>query len=108
MKNRIQEGDVLALTTPSGGVTSGQAILVGVILAIAVADYAQTVVGQYYVRGVFSVPKLSTDVVAEGVILYWDDTNKRLTVTASGNTKVGYATAAAGNGATTANILLGA
>lgn len=108
MKVEVQKGDVLSLTTPQGGVTSGQAILVGAILAIALADYAATVVGQYYVRGVHTVAKLSTDVVAEGVALYWDDTNKRLTVTASGNTKVGYAAAAAGNPSSTCNILLGA
>lgn len=108
MKNYVQEGKTLAFTTPTGGVTSGQAILVGVLLAIAVADYAETVVGQYAVRGVFSIVKVTTDVIAEGVALYWDDTAKKLTVTASGNTKVGYATAAAGNGATTVNILLGA
>ncbi len=78
------------------------------MLAVAVADYAQTVVGQYCVRGVFSITKLSTDVVAEGVALYWDSTNSRLTVTAADNTKVGYAASAAGNGATTVNILLGA
>ncbi len=108
MKNFVQEGNVIAFTTPSGGVTSGQAKLFGAILGVAVADYAETTIGQYTVRGVFTLPKLSTDVVAEGAMLYWDSTNSRLTVTASGNTKVGYASSAAGNGATTVNILLGA
>lgn len=108
MRNKIQEGNVLALTTPTGGVSSGQAKLFGALLGVAVADYAETVVGQYAVRGVFSITKLTTDVVAEGDALFWDNTNALLTVTASGNTKVGYAAAAAGNGATTVNILLGA
>jgi predicted RecA/RadA family phage recombinase len=40
-------------------------------------------------RGVFNLPKLSTDVVAEGAALYWDVTNKRMTVTATNNTLIG-------------------
>ena len=108
MKNKIQDGKVLPFTTPSGGVVSGQAKLFGALLGVAVADYAETVVGQYAVRGVFSITKLTTDVISEGVSLFWDNTNARLTVTASGNTKVGYAASASGNGDTTANILLGA
>lgn len=108
MKNLVQRDDSISLTTPTGGVVSGQAVLFGGILGIAFADYAEGVVGEYAIRGVFSVNKLSTDVVAEGVALYWDDTNKELTVSASGNTKVGYATKAAGNPSSTVNIVLGA
>ena len=108
MKNYIAEGKVLSFTSPTGGVTSGQAILVGAILGVAIADYAETLVGQYAVRGVFSVIKVTTDVISEGASLYWDDTAKKLTVTATDNTKVGYAAAAAGNGSTTVNIVLGA
>jgi predicted RecA/RadA family phage recombinase len=45
-------------------------------------------------------------VVTQGAALYWDNTNSRLTTTASGNTYAGYAFAAAGNGVTTVNIKL--
>jgi predicted RecA/RadA family phage recombinase len=57
---------------------------------------------------VFNLPKLSTDVVAQGDLLYWDNTNKRLTTTVGTNTLAGYATAAASGTATTVNISLNA
>ena len=46
--------------------------------------------------------------VAQGALLYWDNTNKRLTTTATGNTLAGYATAAAGAGMSTVCINLNA
>ena len=42
----------------------------------------------------------------QGAKLYWDNTNKVLTTTASGNTIVGVAAAAAASGDATVAILL--
>ena len=56
--------------------------------------------------GVWTLPKLTSDDVTAGAKLYWDNTNKRLTLTSSGNTLVGAATAAAGTSATTVSVLL--
>ena len=52
------------------------------------------------------MPKLTSDDVTAGAKLYWDNTNKRLTLTSSGNTLVGAAIAAAGTSATTVSVLL--
>lgn len=52
------------------------------------------------------LPKLSTDVFANGDILYWDVTNGRLTVTATGNSPIGVATAAAANPSSTGWVLI--
>ncbi len=106
MKNAVQDGIALTLTAPYALATSGLMFKVGSIIAIAqsAAAISTTVVG--VVEGVFDIPKLSTDVVTQGATLYWDDTNKRLTLTSAGNTKAGYATAAAGNGVTTVSIRL--
>ena len=49
---------------------------------------------------------VKTETVAAGALLYWDNTNKRLTTTASGNTLAGFAVAAAGSGVTTVQIRL--
>lgn len=106
-KNYIQPGEVLDVTA-GAAITSGSGILVGVRLGVALADIANGAVGSVAVKGVYSLPKLSTDVVAQGALLYWDNTNKRLTTTATANTLAGYAAAAAASGATTVNIALNA
>ena len=64
--------------------------------------------GAVRMLGIFTIAKLSADVVAVGALLYWDNANSRLTVTSAGNTLAGYATAAAGNGVTTVEISINA
>lgn len=102
-KNYIQEGDVMDHIA-AANLVSGQMILVGKRVGVVVADISTGQTGAVAMEGVFSAPKLSTDVVAQGDLLYWDDTNKRLTITATANTLAGYAFAAAGNGVAAVNI----
>ncbi len=103
----VQPGTVLDYT-PGSAVTSGQVVLIGVRIGVALKDIAANATGPLQVAGVFNIAKLSADVVAQGAALYWDNTNSRLTTTASGNTLAGFAAAAAGNGATTVAIKLNA
>ncbi|TAH39287.1 MAG: DUF2190 family protein [Planctomycetota bacterium] len=98
--NAYQEGNVLTLIAPRA-LASGEGVLVGSIFGVAQHVAANAAEVETEVVGVFELPKLSTDVVTQGALLYWDNTNFRLTVTASGNTKVGVAVAAAGDGVTT-------
>ena len=108
-KNYVQEGDVIDYVNASGStITSGTAVLIGARLGVTLADIANGATGSVQVEGVFTVPKLGTDVVAAGALLYWDNTNKRLTTTASGNTLSGFAVAAAGSGVTAVNIKINA
>lgn len=105
--NYVQEGDVINYTNASGStITSGSGVLVGAWLGVALADIANTKTGSVQIANVFTLPKLGTDTVAQGAALYWDNTNKRLTTTASGNTLAGRAAAAAGSGVTTVQIRL--
>lgn len=92
----------------SSPVTSGQVLLIGTRIGVALTAIASGATGAVQVLGIFTIAKLSTDVVAAGALLYWDNTNSRLTTTASGNTLAGYATAAAGNGVTTVEISINA
>ena len=64
--------------------------------------------GPVQVTGVFNIAKLSTDNMAQGALLYWDNTNSRLTTTASGNTLAGFAAAAAAATTTSVNIKINA
>lgn len=106
MKNFVQDGDVISVTAPYA-LTSGQGCLVGSLFGIAVNDYENGAAAEIRRDGVFDITALSTDTASQGAKLYWDNTNKRLTTTASGNTLVGVATVAKTSGQTTARILLG-
>ena len=105
--NYIQPGEVMDVTA-GANLASGAGVLVGKRLGVALGALASGETGSVQVSGVWELPKLSTDVVTQGALLYWDDTNKRLTVTSTDNTLAGYAFAAAGNGATTVKIKLNA
>ncbi len=109
MKNIIQPGDVINVT-PAADLASGAGYLIGGtttgILGVALAAITAATVGAVAVRGVVELAKLTTDVVVEGSPLYWDDTNKRLTLVSTNNSFAGHAVAAAGNGVTTAKVLL--
>ena len=105
MKNYVSEGHVVTLTA-AYDVTSGQGLLVGSIFAVATGDALTDAKVEALTVGVMTLPKLSTDVVAQGAKIYWDDTNKECTVTASGNKLIGAALTAAGNGASSVKIRL--
>jgi len=104
-KNYIQAGDVVTLTAPYA-VSSGGGALVGNLFGIALQTLANAASGEFAVCGVFDINKLSTDIFAVGDFVYWDNTNKRLTSTSAGNTKIGVAIVAAGNPSSTVRVLL--
>lgn len=107
MKNAVSHGNVLSFTTVAA-VASGAMVLIGTRVGVAIAAIAANGTGAVQVVGEFEITKNTTDVVAQGALLYWDNANKRLTTTASGNTLAGFATEAAGNTATTVKIKINA
>jgi predicted RecA/RadA family phage recombinase len=107
MKNFIQKGLTLSLLA-AAAVQAGEAVLVGKLFGVAVANVAAGATGEFQTEGVFELPALAADVAAQGAILYWDAVNKRLTITAAGNTRVGVAVVAKAGGAATATIKLDA
>lgn len=100
MKNFLQEGAAITVAAPYA-VVSGDGVKLGMLFGVAAHDAGSGAVLEIVTAGVFRLPKLSTDVVTAGAPLYWDDTNRRLTITNTSNLFVGHATAAAGSGATT-------
>lgn len=103
--NYLQDGDILTFTAPYA-VASGGGFLVGSLFAVALSAAANGASVQAQRGGVWTLPKLQADDVSVGAKLYWDNTNKRLTLTSSGNTLVGAAIAAAGTSATTVSVML--
>ncbi len=106
MKNFMQEGDILTVPAPTGGVLSGAVVLINKMVGIAGTDAAEGADVAVRVEGVFSVAVKSADDIAVGDLLYWDSTNTEFTKTATSNTKSGYATKAAGAGITAGEIKL--
>jgi predicted RecA/RadA family phage recombinase len=106
MKGFIQDGDVIPLTAPSGGVVSGTGFMTGAIIAIACSTVAAGLTVEAAVEGVFDHASDTGTAWAEGDKLYWDNTNKVFTKTASGNTIAGVAVAAKLSATTTGRIKL--
>lgn len=106
MKNFVQPGSVVDFIAPSGGVVSGTPLLIGTILVVPQTTAAATEVFAGDVNGVFELPKATTTTPAAGGIAYWDDTAKKITTTASGNTAVGWFTVAALSADTTCFVKL--
>jgi predicted RecA/RadA family phage recombinase len=110
MKNFVQIGDTVTVTAPYA-LSAGDGCLVGVLFGVACGTYANGAAdAEIKTEGVFDLTALSTD-TASGttlVLAYWDNTNKRITTTSAGNTKVGVIVAAKANGETTARVRLNA
>lgn len=104
MKNYVQAGNTIPVTAPSGGVSSGDPVVVGSFFGVASGDAEAGATVELSLVGVFDLPKKAGDVVTFGAALYWDGTD--VTVTSSGNTLIGAATAAAGGSAATVRVRL--
>jgi predicted RecA/RadA family phage recombinase len=102
MKNFIQKGVTLTLTAPYA-VSSGGGALVGSVFGVASNDYANGEEGEFQVAGAFDLTRETGAGTGwtQGALIYWDNTNKRVTKTATGNKLIGIgAKAAADNDAT--------
>lgn len=106
MKTFIQNGHVITITAPAGGVSSGDGILVGSLFGVAAYAALEGKPVEIAIGGVFEMPKDPTAVLAIGEAVAWDVAAKHVTVPGLGLYPIGVATAAAGNGATTAAVRL--
>ena len=96
MRNYVQPGNSLAIAVPyAGGILSGQGVLVGALFGVAAVDGAQNATIEAATQGVFDITKEPALAITAGARLFWDNTNRRLTTTATGNFQVGIAALAA-------------
>ena len=70
--NYVSEGDVIQWTNAGAAVSSGDVVVIGQILGVALVDIAQNATGSVAIRGTFTVPKVSAAVIAQGEGLTWD------------------------------------
>jgi predicted RecA/RadA family phage recombinase len=105
MKNQIQDGEVLTVTAPYD-LKSGEGCLVGSIFGVASIDALAGQPVQIKRRGVFNLVKTSAQAWTAGGKVYWDDTNRRCTTAATGNTLIGANTVGAADPSDTGAVLL--
>lgn len=103
--NYIQPGANITLPAPAD-VASGEGVLVGSLFGIAAGDALSGADMDLVTVGVFALPKVSAQAITAGAKVYWDNSAKLVTTTASGNTLIGAAIAAAANPSASVNVRL--
>jgi len=100
MQNYIQNGQVITVATPAGGIASGEGLIVGNIFGIAAYSATEGDPVEVAITGVFQLPKATATVLTVGARVAWDNTAKNINLPGAGRFPVGVATEAAGNGIT--------
>jgi len=104
--NYVSDGDRLVVTAPAN-VSSGDGIFVGSIFGVCIHDALSGEDVVIQLNGVWTLPKLSTDVWTVGELVYWDVSDAEATTTTTTDTvQIGVATAAAANPTTTGQVRL--
>lgn len=105
MKNYVQDGRQLTVTALYA-VASGVGCLVGSLFGVTVGSAGNGESVEIATDGVFTLAKATGAAWTQGARIYWDDTAKNCTTTASTNKLIGVATAAVASGDTTGNVRL--
>jgi predicted RecA/RadA family phage recombinase len=103
--NYVQIGDTLTIPAPAD-VLSGGVVIAGGIVGIAQNDALTGALVDVATTDVWELPKVGADAFTLGAAVYWDDAANLCTVTATANTLLGVAIAAAGAGIATVKVRL--
>lgn len=107
MKNFVQKGDVLNVVV-GADTLSGAIVQSGAFVGVASQDALNGETLPVNICGVYSVPCLSTDVVAQGDALYFDSAEGQLKLDdeTGANSLAGYAWSAKAATVTTVEVRL--
>src|SRR5690348_6869515 len=72
MKTFVQDGKTLEWTNGGSAVASGDVVVMGQTLGVAAVDIANGAAGSVAIVEVFTCPKVSGAVIAQGESLSWD------------------------------------
>lgn len=106
MKNYVQDGNAITVAAPTGGVTSGDGVLVGTLFGVAQTTALESEPVAIVTRGVFTMPKTSAQEWTVGAAIYWDASEAECTTVSTDNTLIGKAAAAAANPSGTGSVRL--
>ncbi len=104
-KNYVQEGKIIEYTA-GATIASGDLVVIGVRVGVALVSMVSGDVGSVAMSGVFEVPKEAPLVISQGDLLYCDATSGELDKTSSAQTLAGYAWADAASADTTVKVKL--
>lgn len=107
MKNFIQPGKSIDFTAPAGGVVSGRPVVLGSLIGISSVTADEGKQASMETEGVFELSKVSAQAWVVGAKIYWDDTAKKVTTTATDNTLIGVSVEVAANPSSTGLVKLG-
>jgi len=108
--NYVQEGEVIQYIAGSN-ISAGAVVKIGQILGVALVDIANGETGSVAIKGVYTVPKVSGAVIAQGESLTWDvsagafDDNAATPATGDVTGAAAVAAEAAGNGVTSFDVI---
>lgn len=105
MKNFVQPGNCITVTAAAEA-SAGDVVKIGNMIGIAAGDAAEGDSLDIELVGVFELPKTEALEISVGDKVYWDAANSVVNKTASGNTLLGIAVAAAANPSATARVRL--
>ena len=103
--NKISDGNT-ATFTATGDHSSGDAVMYGATFGVVQEDATTGNPVTLALCGVFTLPKATGQAWTEGQKLYWSSGSSEVTSTASGNTAIGAAMAAAATGDVTGAVRL--
>jgi len=108
----VQDGNVIAFANTGSAISSGDIVVVGTQVGVALDDIAATTgVGSVAMEGVYTLAKVSAAVIAQGEEVFYDLSalafDDNLATPASGDvSNCCVAWEAAGNGVTTIKVKL--
>lgn len=107
MKNFVQAGSAITATAPTGGVSSGDPVLIGNLFGVAAIDAAEGAETELVVQGVYELPKASLTVTAGGIAYFDESAGVVSTDDDTGsNLRVGIFVAAAADSTTIGRVRL--
>jgi len=93
MLNYRSKGEIVVVPAPSGGVASGDFVVVGAFFGVAQIAAAAAADCPIVREGVFVLPKATGSAWTNGDPVFWDSGAKNWTKTAAGNAALGVAAA---------------
>lgn len=71
-QNFQQDGDRIPYTSTGAATSAGDVVVIGNVLGVALVDIAENATGTVAIKGVFTCPKVSGAVIAQGEKVTWD------------------------------------
>lgn len=107
MKNFLDDGDTIPIASMPEAADSGEFLIVGELMGVAVAAYDSGAAGTLKRSGVFWLPKTTSEAWTQGQKLFWNASTKKFTIDPAQKQVGAIAWVAADSADTEGKVLLG-